>query len=209
LLIYLSEQKKQELLRNLENILSPDGILILGHAELSQAVLAQFAPVGVPGSFAVHRRLPEDVQGGHLQMRASTVGLLTTPTPQPKPTGRLSHHPDMWDKRVAKIKSEEIERLVTKIEKLADGGQLDEAAQSCVPVVDASVDDPDLYYVCGLVYEAVGRQAQAIKLLRRAVELQPEHYRSLILLAATLESQGEIEEALKLRRAAEEIAERN
>lgn len=208
LLIYLSDQKKQELLRNLEMCLSPDGILILGHAELSQAVLTHFAPVGVPGSFAVHRRVSVDGRGAQLPIRALNMDLLTPPTPSPKPSGRPSNHPDTRDKRVAKLQSEEIERLVTKIEKLADGGQLDEAAQSCVPFVDASVDDPDLYYVCGLVYEAVGRQAQAIELLRRAVELQPEHYRALILLAAALESQGEIDEALKLRCAAEEIAER-
>lgn len=209
LLIYLSDLKKQELLRNLEKILSPDGILILGHAELSQAVLTHFAPVGVPGSFAVRRRLPEDGRGRHVQVRAGNLDVLTTPTPPQKPMSRPPHNPEARDKRVPKIQNEEIERLVTRIEKLADGGQLDEAAQSCIPFVDASVDDPELYYVCGLVYEAVGRQTQAIELLRRAVKLQPEHYRALILLAATLESQGEFEEAKKLRRAAEEIAERS
>ena len=209
LLIYLSESKKQLLLRNLERALHENGVLILGHAELTHAVLARFTPVGVPGSFAVRRR---DVSNANSSATLNGVPSLETPastTPASTPVLSVPRLPVGRDARAATIQREEIERLVTKVEKLADSGYLDEAARYCLPFVDASIDDPDLYYVCGLVYEALGRWSQAIDLLRRAVVLQPEHYRALVHLAMALEAHGQVDEASELRRAAETLAERD
>ncbi len=82
--------------------------------------------------------------------------------------------------------------------RLADLGQLDQAAALCQQHLHRNGPSPQALYLLGLVQDALGHRQQAERHYRKALYLDPEHGEALAHLACLLEQQGDTAGAARL-----------
>ncbi|WP_395069497.1 CheR family methyltransferase [Paraburkholderia silvatlantica] len=98
------------------------------------------------------------------------------------------------------------EAALADARRLADAGALDEAERLAAQAAQALAQNPDSWYLLGLIADAQGRAAVALAHYRKAIYLEPSHYEALTHLAALLEVQGDAEGARRLMRRAQRAA---
>ncbi|WP_321897880.1 CheR family methyltransferase [Paraburkholderia heleia] len=98
------------------------------------------------------------------------------------------------------------EAALADARRLADAGALDEAERLAAQAAQALAQNPDTWYLLGLIADAQGRAAVALAHYRKAIYLEPSHYEALTHLAALLEVQGDAEGARRLMRRAQRAA---
>jgi chemotaxis protein methyltransferase WspC len=95
------------------------------------------------------------------------------------------------------------EAALADARRLADAGALDEAERLAARAAQALAQNPDTWYLLGLIADAQGRAPEALAHYRKAIYLAPSHYEALTHLAALLEVQGDAEGARRLMRRAQ------
>src|SRR5271170_7014391 len=80
---------------------------------------------------------------------------------------------------------------VDDIRRLADLGRLEDAARSCEVHLRQNGASAELFYLLGLIHDAVGDRAKAAASYRKALYLDPDHREALEHLAALLDSEGD------------------
>ena len=213
LLIYFDSEDQQEAVRRLYHLLSPDGILFVGHAEANNNVNHLFSSLRVRGTFAFSRKgdgngLSRYNYGERftefekkyaaipsISTRLSSSALANRNEPTNRPFAAYIG-PHKAGKKIDE------QALVRKARRLADEGRLEEAEKICKEVVSC-FSNASAYYLLGVVYEASHRQEMAESMFRKAIYLAPDHAEALVHLALHIERQGNVDEAASLRRRAE------
>jgi chemotaxis protein methyltransferase WspC len=90
--------------------------------------------------------------------------------------------------------------------RLADAGELDAAHRLAWQATQSATQDPDAWYLLGLIADAQGHTAEARDHYRKAVYLDPAHYEALTHLATLLEMEGDDDGARRLMRRAQRAA---
>jgi len=182
LLIYFDRPTQTKALRRLNELLSPNGLLFVGPAELPLAMENQFISANLSMAFACRK-------AGHpapsLQPRRMLRPLATPPipsntTPAKKPA---SNTPKATPASAPASGLEEIRQL-------ADSGRLSEALEACQTYLREIGPCPHGYYLMGLVQDAAG-DTGAMDCYRRALYLDPNHYETLLQMALLLEKNGD------------------
>jgi chemotaxis protein methyltransferase WspC len=88
--------------------------------------------------------------------------------------------------------------------RLADGGQLKEAAALCEAHLSRHRDSAQAYYLLGLVREGA-RDLRAADCYRKALYLDPNHYESLVQMARLAEKSGDTTRAHTLKQRARRL----
>lgn len=206
LMIYYDRSRQEALLAQLKRLLLPQGRLFLGHADSSDLVLSMFSGVGGSGSFAFELRRAGDEW---LNPEIFAGAMAATPAGTNRKTPRVKQatkpRTSALKRKVLKVQETD-NTLISDIEKKADSGDLDAAAQLCELLVQQDIADADALCLCGVINELKGDAERAGGLFRRAIYLNPLHYQATVHLAENLESQGLAEEAALLRARAKEIA---
>jgi len=91
------------------------------------------------------------------------------------------------------------EKPVDAARRLADRGELTEAARVCAGLIKSNSLDPNVYYLAGLIEQASNRLDSAEDLLSKAIYLDPTHYESLVQLTLLSEQKGQETKAAQYR----------
>lgn len=196
LLIYLSLDARRQALTVVRNLLKPDGVLIVGHAETGLMAAAGFVPEGTAHSFAFcHAPIPLNASNSASKISARLASVTSFPS-------------STRDSKIADRSSlpRDTGTTLSEVEQLANAGNIEAARQRCSWLLATTNNDPDVSYLCAIVAEAAGEDAYAEMLFRETIKLCPNHYPALIHLAASLASRGDEVEAVELRQRAQRLA---
>lgn len=199
LLIYFDRATQDLTLAKLHRLLAADGMLFVGPAELPLVAERGFASANLPHVFACRK--------------ASDTAAPQQPRPRKKITSTIAPEPDAPPNTVPDLgaansaDSDRDHNIATLLlaRRLADSGQLDEAAALCQAHLAQHQDCAEAYYLLGLVKDATDHP-EAIELYRKALYLDPNHYETLVHAALWLEKHGDLSTALAFKRRAERAA---
>jgi len=212
LLIYFDSKDQQNAVNVLSKMLAPDGTLFVGHAEANNNVNQQFRSLRLRGAFAFVKKASGDAlvdrdsygkkfhEFSRKHSAISSVdgrdsgsylvdGTITRPFSAYLDRNKLENN-----------KNEKM--LVSKAHSLADEGSLESAEELCHEII-SRFSSADAYCLLGVIYEASNRQQEAGAMFRKTIYLVPDHTEALVHLALHVERDGNVTEALSLRRRAE------
>lgn len=214
LLIYFDRPTQNTAIEQLEQLLTPDGILFLGHSETGLILGRNFSPLGYPRCFAFKRgqsganktdaqsaplprrtrHKPPEQPRQRLPLNSSTA----TPFSGAAPAARKQPAPDTCNEAL----------LLREAFQLADQGHLDEAARHCETLLQRQSLQADAHYLLGLIRESTGNRRDAEQHLRKAIYLNPDHYEALTHLGVICRHHGDTASAQRLQQRAERIRQR-
>jgi chemotaxis protein methyltransferase WspC len=217
LLIYCDRPTRAAALATFTDLLRPDGLLVLGHAEPLPEGTQGFVREGPAGAFAWRRtdvvkgnatrfydslsregegRGEGDQMSGRLIRAGKSLIKSDRPHPNPLALGRGSR--PLKTPSVGGGNPPPVDVLATA-RACADRGALREAAELLVQRLAAVPDDSEAHALLGTVRAAQSRDGEAVEHLRRALYLAPRHEQALLHLAMLLERRGERQAAARLR----------
>jgi chemotaxis protein methyltransferase CheR len=207
--IYFDRETTRSLMARLHHGLRDGGYLFLGHAETLWRLSDAFSLVSLGDAF-VYRRLdakPDTTRRAVLPDRRTESELLPLIADRRRtgadrrniraaPGGtRLAARPAAPARRPAIDPLRAIRTAVT-------AGRYDEAVDVASDVITATPLRAEAHYLQGLALTNLGRDAEALVALRKAVYLDPELGFAHFLLAGALERSGEHRAAARSYRAA-------
>ncbi|MCC3505133.1 MULTISPECIES: CheR family methyltransferase [unclassified Microcoleus] len=226
-LIYFDQTGRNQTIQLLNRLLNKTGILFLGHSESGQKLPPQFVSVRHSLAFAYRKTdIPDSPQvqvkkeptnisysrivrefkhaGNRENIRSDQLPSInskssTSHQKYPRenensgilPIRAIAPPPDP-----AKSASADLDAA----RRLADRGQLQEAAKLCETYLSQNPTNADAYVLLGQVYQARGDRQQAEQSFQKATYLKPDHYEGLIHLALLKEERGDIAGAAIVRR---------
>ncbi len=220
LLIYLHSAARKRAIQVLERLLTPKGLLFVGHSETGQLFGTRFVSVRHPLAFAYRKA---EVGAGEHSLKAAgeKEKLLFSATPHypwnsPAPTSPplpirsqnstlksqlSSPAPSAKPSVPSPPPSAEIpvSSLLETARSLADRGQLDEAAALCETYLSQNRVSAEAYLLLGEVCQAAGNPEQAEQYFYKAIYLEPNHEEALTHLALLKERCGDFAGAAILR----------
>jgi chemotaxis protein methyltransferase WspC len=203
LLIYFDRPTQNKTLAKLRGLLTADGALFTGSAELSLALDNGFSPVDQPLGFACRKA---QRAGNSATERPAKIQART-----PGPARRLPQTMGVSDAGASSLPEMGAGLSggavgLSAARQLADEGRLAEAAELCETHLREYGVSAEAFYVLGLVRDAAGADAQAGEFYRKALYLEPGHCETLRQWASLSERNGRTEHARILRERAERRA---
>ncbi len=230
-LIYFDEAGRSQTVQLLNRLLKTTGILFLGHSESGQKLPNQF--VSVRHSLAFAYRKTEIYDSQQVQIKQEHANINSTRAREYKRTehsdnvrsyklqslnskSSISHQKYLRDggnSQILPIRaiaptaggSTSASADLDAARRLADRGQLQEAAKLCETYLSQNRTNPDAYVLLGQVYQATGDRQQAEQSFQKATYLKPDHYEGLIHLALLKEERGDVVGAAMIRRRIQRI----
>jgi chemotaxis protein methyltransferase WspC len=188
-LIYFDRPMQQRAIEVLARLLRPDGRLFVAAAEASLPQAYGFVSSRIPQAFALRR--------------ASVEAAPTAPAaPKSKPAAPASARraappaapappPAAWVRPATDMAGNAGGNVLEQAARMADRGQLAEAAALCEQDMRANGPTPGALHLMGLIEDARGDQAQAAHYYRKVLYLDAQHPEALIHLACLLEQRGD------------------
>jgi len=196
-LIYLCPAARQQVLNQLEALLAPAGILVVGHAETALLADRGLSPLGPPGAFAFQRApvaASPPRPAPPARRASSAVPALRRPASRPRP--------------VIEVAPQAADDPLASAHRLADQGDYPRAAALLEALLAKHFDNIDAQHLLGLIRAAEGAVTEAQRCFQRALYLNPGHQPSLEHLALLAARRGDSAAARQLqRRAARKDAE--
>jgi chemotaxis protein methyltransferase WspC len=207
LLIYFDRATQTLALEKLHRLLTAEGVLFVGPAELPLVSEGGFASANLPLAFACRKTASATAAAPKPRRRRTTPPLppaITATTPVNGDNGDSNH-------AIATEISGTTRRTVTgsvtleAARQLADAGELDQAAAVCQALIARDGPSAQAYYLLGLVKDAADDDVAAVTFYRKALYLEPNHYEALIHTALLLERAGDTAGARTFKRRAERV----
>ena len=201
LLIYCDAVTRAAALATFTEVLRPDGLLFLGHAESLPARTAGFVRESPLRAFA-WRRTDDPPAAKHPPLRAVSRSARGAP-PRARASGASGRH--VHAHGTARTRSAHAAVDLARARQLADGGDLAAAASLAAARIEHHPADAPAHALLGIVRAAQGRDGEAAQHLRRALYLEPEREEALVHLALVLERRGDTAAAARLRARARRV----
>ena len=200
LMIYLAPAQQDEAMAVVDRVLSPSGILFVGHAESLQPINKGYAPVRFPFGFAYRKLSP----GGqrHASQRPDIRQNGESPPMNVGYASKLPRKP--LEPQSAAAKTDALALAFA----MADQGRTDEARKLCETALESRPPRAAAYYLLGLLLEAQGLATEAEKSLQKAVYLEPDHVDALAHLALAAEWRGDAKAAELIRQRVRRVEEK-
>jgi chemotaxis protein methyltransferase WspC len=202
-LIYFNEEAQRQSMESLHQVLMPGGVLFTGHAEAGLFYNSKLFSVAHAKAFAFHRQDSRPAAGW--QAGAERKAAEPPGPPLSRPSGVRSAGDAPWHARVVSPEGEEKEFALVR--RLADEGRLEEAARQSEEHLRQHGPSAEWYYLLGIIRDSQGQPENALKLLRKAVYLDPENVESLIHLGLLAERAGDLDSAANYKRRARKLRE--
>ncbi|MDF0553815.1 CheR family methyltransferase [Kamptonema sp. UHCC 0994] len=215
-LIYFDDLARVKAMETLNGLLRNEGLLFLGHAEKGQLLDSSFVSIKHPFAFAYRK-----IEKNNYQLNFSTCLEKKTKLPQlsEKSIGVTKQNQVIVNqenqnsvavfggesttsnqetiKTKASIQQES--SYLEKARKLADSGQLNEAANICETYLKKNSVCVEAYILLGEVYQGKGMEKQAEQCFQKAIYLAPNNYDALLHLTLLTEHRGDTAKAAVLR----------
>jgi chemotaxis protein methyltransferase WspC len=192
LLIYFDRPTQNKALAKLQNLLTADGVLFTGSAELPLALNNDFSPINLPLGFACRK----SKTAGHRTPA-------TTRTPGPARSFPQTPASSGTGGKCFPSPATGLPAALSTARQLAEEGRFAEAAELCEIHIREFGVSAEAFYVLGLVRDAAGADSQAGEFYRKALYLEPGHCDTLRQWASLSERNGRTEHARILRERAE------
>lgn len=201
LLIYLDREAQMHVLNRIKTLLAPQGILIVGSAEtkiardagfISPEFLHAYAFKWEPEFSTLTNRKTNSVDRQALQKSISS-----TLEPKLEPGIRSNSLPQLPSNEDHK------KTLIQKAIKLANAGSFEDSMQVCLDFINQYGANPDIYYLIGLLNQAMNHEDKAEEFFQKTVYLKPTHYEALVCLALIYEKRGDFHKAEIFRQRAQ------
>lgn len=208
LLIYFDHDTQQRAIHNLQNILNPDGILFVGHAETGAFIKNWHISHKYPRAFAV-RKFTDNPR---LQKLARTSRRITNPAK------KVATNPPAANIPVFKPQSHKSATATNaiigrprnvsgdallKAQQLADSGKFTEAEAMLIPYLEQNKQDVAGYFLLGLIQLGTGDSHKAAQYFRNVIYLDPNNVDALLYMATLTEAQGDPVQAKRFRERAQ------
>lgn len=223
-LIYFHNSAREQSLRNLYQLLNPQGLLFVGHAETGQLPTSQFDAVRHSFAFAYRKKdkksdksqsiektkIPNNqlkdapkLKLGEFQ-KLSKQGVRNSQPfkTQPPPRKTQSSIKDSLEKTKSSSTQNSTQPPplnLASVRRLADQGQLSEAAILGETYLKQNTASVEAYVLLGQVYQAMELEQQAEQCFQKAIYLEPNHYDALVHLTLLKEQRGDVAKASVLR----------
>lgn len=199
LLIYFDRATQVLALAKLHRLLAPDGMLFVGPAELPLVAESGFTSANLPHAFACRKASGTTTPAQPRPRKKQRPLISPKPVAPPNSSNGFTPAPTTASRGVHHAASLRLAR------RLADSGQLEEAAALCQAHLTQHQDCAEAYYLLGLVKDATDHP-DAMELYRKALYLDPNHYETLVHAALWLEKNGDATTAQTFKRRAERAA---
>ncbi len=207
-LIYFDGATQERVIRMLDRLLAPAGVLFVGPAEIFLARCGGFSSADFPSAFACRKSsrkvapAPQPWTPQELKMKAPPIRHVV---PKPKPFGTS-----------AAATTEPVHSLhphcnLELAGRLADAGRLAEAGSACEAHLREHGPSAAAFYLLALIRDTLGDPRAAAECYRKVIYLDPNHPEALLHLALFAEKQGDLAGARRLQlraRRSEEAASR-
>ena len=181
LLIYFDVDTQNRAVAVLKRLLAPQGMLFAGHSEASIMLGHDLASAKIPMAFAFRKA------AAPIQAKAKPVAARPF---QPTAAVAKKAPPRRWP--VLAFKRKEPSPDLGELRRIADRGQLAEAARGCEAYMRERGVSPDALLLLGLISDASGNAAAAANYYRKVLYLEPDHAEALGHLALLLKKQGDV-----------------
>lgn len=209
-LIYFDAPTQKKVVRTLERLLVPEGLLFVGPAEAFITRSAGFSTVNFPSAFACRRpgarKVPHpqeacepDLSPTPPKARATRAPAVRKPPVKPAPRSALAAAtpiPGMQESRPPGASLAEANRL-------ANAGRLTEAVTACEAHLREQGPTVEGCHLLALLREMLGNLEEAAKGYRKVLYLDPRHTEAMLHLALLAEKRGDATEARRLRQRAQ------
>jgi len=211
LMIYLDGASRSRLMTKLGQILSPEGLLFLGHAEGGIAREFEFEPLPRSMVFAFRK---SKAQPAPASVRKTILSKpVVRPTLQPvilplktaSPAPRAKAQPAVDP--LPSPTSPDV--LLTQAEQWADAGRFDAARAECETCLQAHGPSSRTYYLLGLIEDAANQATQAEAFYRKTLYMEPDHYEALFHLSLLAKKGGDAKTARQLEQRARRAQEKS
>ncbi|ELX13396.1 chemotaxis protein methyltransferase CheR [Janthinobacterium sp. HH01] len=208
LLIYFDKPTTKAAIARLNALLSEDGLLFAGYAEVPSFCQYGFMPLQYPQAFGLKK------ESAHAAKRAVKPVPKTTPraarpapvaAPSPVPMRVRAGAPTPMPAAHVPLPAAD---LLAEARRLADLGQLKEAENKSRDHLAQSPDSAEAYFILGLVNELTNKHKLAEDYWKRCIYLQPDHYEALCHLALLAETNNDPAGASALKARAARIYKR-
>lgn len=184
-MIYFDALSRHQAIKTLNQILSDDGILFVGHAEANLFTNSSFNPTPFTQSFAFYKKPKESNNSNSIPVDPGQ--------PRQKKTGTKHLYP--FQRR----ETGKTEPDLVLARQLADKGELAEATKICEDYLDHYGPSAQAFFLLGIINDAADDTKQAEKLFRKAIYLNPNHEEALVFLSLLAEKQGDANESKALK----------
>jgi chemotaxis protein methyltransferase WspC len=212
LLIYFERNKQKEILGKLHRCLKENGVLFVGHAETSQIDNRLFSKIDVARAFAYRKSNSEYIKsekplllGGvsSISKLQNIYDQLVEVTKKDVELARTIDRNKTKKNTISRklgYKGSDDDKIWYQVQKLVDQGRLSSASELCEILLNKYPESSDGYYYLGLISNLEGSVGSAEVLLKKAIYLNPQHYKALALSAHVAEKRGDADLARTLRR---------
>lgn len=202
-LIYFERDVQQQVVALLERLLAPQGMLFVGPAEGGILLGPGLVSAGIPLAFGFHRRPQGATAAAAPALAALPPHPLTPPPTVTRRPPRMAAAP-----LAAPLAGAPARSLLEQARRLADQGQLEQAAGLCEQAMQQDGPSADAFCLQGVIFDASGKDELAQRCYRKALYLAPRHEAALLHLAALLQAQGDAVGAQRMRERAQRSGER-
>ena len=186
LLIYFDELTKLNAFKQLEKFMKSDAILYIGHSEFGSMPDSMFKNTGADNAFGLIKK-------------SQAISIIKKPIAKAYASILKKTAPkDLADNK----NNNQSNISLDEIRHLADTKQFEEAERLCQTYIENNNEEPEAFYLLGLVSSCLNKETAAESLLRKALFLDPKHYDSLIHLSLILEQKGDIKNSDLLKKRA-------
>ncbi len=199
-LIYFSEEAQHQAISALYHILMPGGLLFTGHAESGLFLGERFVAADRANAFAFYKKKPAAATAARQSDISNNAGEDGLPEPS-LPAVRTSK--SVFAPPASRLAGKDEE--FSLVRQLADEGKLAEAARRSERYLLEHDPSARWYYLLGVIRDSEGQPAEALKLFRKAVYLDPGHIESLMQLSLLAERAGDLAGAANYRRRAQRL----
>jgi chemotaxis protein methyltransferase WspC len=221
LLIYFDKPTTRAAIARLESLLSHDGLLFAGYAEVPSFCQNGFAPLQYAQAFGLRKdsavaKKPASPIKPAIATAPRSVRAVAPPAPAPAPSARQAMRaappPSVAQPATAaappSAAQHEVAGLLEQARSLADTGQLKEAENKCRDHLAQAPDSAEAYFILGLLNEMTNKLKLAEDYWKRCIYLQPDHYEALCHLALLAEAGNDPVTAAALKARAARIYKR-
>jgi chemotaxis protein methyltransferase WspC len=223
LLIYLNAPARTSVLAVIDRLLSPDGVLFIGHADRLDLAGGppRFTPVSQPGCFAYLKAVrTSDAMAQPLEAKPPQPVSSKIKSPvivtrrerldgAPSPTGATDRAAVGGPPLAAIPLAQQQPSLLEQAAELANRGRHAEAIATCQRHLQLKGPGAPAYFLMGMIAQATGDVQRAEDCFHKTVYLDPKHDEALLALALLAQRRGDHNAAAGFHRRAERTRARN
>jgi chemotaxis protein methyltransferase WspC len=194
LMIYLTPEARCAAAVNIDRSLAPGGLVFLGYAEPRRTFFPDYRSVDHPRAYAAVK--PEvETPRRTVKPAGSPDGKPSAPRPRWVP----SKPGPSEGGRTTDGASTDSAPALTRAKRLADNGQLAQAAEICREKLESDPGSAEAHYLLGVIALAENREEAAARHLDRTLYLSPDHLDALVHMGLIMDRQGRTDMARRYR----------